>query len=62
MVTDWAGKDCTKAFDDFGHSSDAIRELKTYKIGEVTEEDRVKKAKKPAKIVTEKPSDKPETK
>lgn len=37
LVTDWAGKDCTKAFDDFGHSGDAKRELKTYKIGEVTE-------------------------
>ncbi|XP_060531971.1 cytochrome b5-like [Cylas formicarius] len=40
LVTEWAGKDCTKAFDDFGHSSDAKKQLKPLKIGELAEEDR----------------------
>lgn len=33
LVTDWAGKDCTKAFNDAGHSAEAMRDLKKYKIG-----------------------------
>lgn len=37
MITEWAGKDATKAFDDFGHSGDAKKQLKEYKIGEIVE-------------------------
>lgn len=33
LVTDWAGMDCTKAFNDAGHSAEAMRDLKKYKIG-----------------------------
>ncbi|KAJ8981311.1 hypothetical protein NQ317_015444 [Molorchus minor] len=44
LITEWAGKDCTKAFDDFGHSGDAKKEMKTMKIGEVREEERKKEA------------------
>lgn len=36
LITEWAGKDGTKAFDDFGHSGDAKKDMKRYKIGEVT--------------------------
>ncbi|RZB39478.1 cytochrome b5 [Asbolus verrucosus] len=43
LILEWAGRNATKAFDDAGHSSDAKKELKQYKIGEVTEEDRKKK-------------------
>lgn len=35
LITEWAGKDGTKAFDDFGHSGDAKKDLKKYKIGEL---------------------------
>lgn len=34
---EWAGKDATKEFDNFGHSSDAKKDLKRLKIGEVVE-------------------------
>lgn len=37
MIGDVAGKDCTKEFDDFGHSSDAKQILKKFKIGELVE-------------------------
>lgn len=37
LITEWAGKDATKAFDDFGHSGDAKKQLKEYKIGEIVE-------------------------
>ncbi|GJQ83160.1 hypothetical protein Trydic_g15395 [Trypoxylus dichotomus] len=48
LVTEWGGKDSTKAFDDAGHSSDARNMLKPFKIGELALEDRnVKKAKSP---------------
>ncbi|XP_044255217.1 cytochrome b5-like [Tribolium madens] len=43
LITEWAGKECTKAFDDAGHSGDAKKELKRYKIGELREEDRKQK-------------------
>lgn len=33
LVTDWAGKDCTKAFHDAGHSAEALKDFKKYKIG-----------------------------
>lgn len=37
MISDVAGKDCTKDFDGQGHSSDAKRTLKDLKIGELVE-------------------------
>lgn len=37
LITDHAGKDCTKDFTDFGHSSDALKILKNLKIGELVE-------------------------
>lgn len=37
MITDVAGRDATKEFDDFGHSSDAKQILKKYIIGELVE-------------------------
>ncbi|XP_050308008.1 cytochrome b5-like [Anthonomus grandis grandis] len=53
LITEYAGKDATKAFDDFGHSSDAKKMLKAYKIGEVVEEERkgkIKKKEKPSVV------------
>ncbi|XP_059620021.1 cytochrome b5 [Phlebotomus argentipes] len=38
LILEWAGKDGTKAFNDFGHSTDALRDLKMLKIGEVVDE------------------------
>ena len=49
LVTEWGGKDSTKAFDDAGHSIDAINMLKPYKIGELALEDRQQKKSKSAK-------------
>ncbi|CAH1110993.1 unnamed protein product [Psylliodes chrysocephalus] len=46
LIMEWAGKDATKEFDNFGHSSDAKKDLKRLKIGEVVEEQRKKKTKK----------------
>lgn len=37
LILDVAGKDCTKEFDDFGHSSDARQIMKKFKIGELVE-------------------------
>lgn len=37
LVTEYAGTDCTKFFNDAGHSVDAIKELKNWKIGELVE-------------------------
>lgn len=37
LISEHAGKDCTKDFVDFGHSSDALKILKTLKIGEIVE-------------------------
>lgn len=37
LITEWAGRDATKGFDDFGHSGDAKKLLKDLKIGEVVE-------------------------
>lgn len=34
---EWAGRDATKGFDDFGHSGDAKKLLKQFKIGELVE-------------------------
>lgn len=35
LIEEYAGKDATAEFDDFGHSSDAKRILKGYLIGEL---------------------------
>ncbi|KAL7733558.1 hypothetical protein ACLKA6_005027 [Drosophila palustris] len=35
LILEVAGKDATKAFNGAGHSSDAVNDLKKYKIGEV---------------------------
>lgn len=54
LIDEWAGKDCTKAFDDAGHSSDAMKDMKAMKIGEIRLEDRVQKGTKkstPAPVV-----------
>ncbi|XP_074033294.1 cytochrome b5 [Leptinotarsa decemlineata] len=61
LITEWAGKDGTKEFDNFGHSADAKKELKKYKIGEVVEEQRKKKSKKSEKQkeANQKQSEKP---
>lgn len=37
MITDVAGRDCTKEFDDVGHSSDAKKLMVKFKIGELVE-------------------------
>uniref|UniRef100_A0A182WHP5 Cytochrome b5 heme-binding domain-containing protein n=1 Tax=Anopheles minimus TaxID=112268 RepID=A0A182WHP5_9DIPT len=42
MIAEWAGKDGTKDFDDFGHSSDAMRLLKTLQIGVLVVSDQAK--------------------
>ncbi|XP_065360307.1 cytochrome b5 [Calliphora vicina] len=33
LILEYAGKDATKAFNDAGHSIDAIQDMKLYKIG-----------------------------
>ncbi|XP_034937715.1 cytochrome b5-like [Chelonus insularis] len=40
LLLEYAGKDATAAFYDFGHSSNAKNTLQSYKIGELIEEDR----------------------
>ena len=37
LILEWAGRDGTKEYQDFGHSSDANKELKKLKIGELVE-------------------------
>lgn len=37
LVLEHAGKDCTKEYQDAGHSTDANKELKGLKIGELVE-------------------------
>uniref|UniRef100_A0A6P7FI96 Cytochrome b5 n=1 Tax=Diabrotica virgifera virgifera TaxID=50390 RepID=A0A6P7FI96_DIAVI len=49
LITEWAGKDGTKDFDDFGHSSDAKKELKKLKIDEVVADQRKTKPRKVTK-------------
>uniref|UniRef100_A0A182P0W3 Cytochrome b5 heme-binding domain-containing protein n=1 Tax=Anopheles epiroticus TaxID=199890 RepID=A0A182P0W3_9DIPT len=48
LITEWAGKDGTKDFDDFGHSSDAMRLLKTMQVGVLVASDQAKNRKKHA--------------
>ncbi|KZC10760.1 Cytochrome b5 [Dufourea novaeangliae] len=40
LIDEYAGQDATIPFDDFGHSSEAIRMLKDYLIGELIQEDK----------------------
>ncbi|KAF7282414.1 hypothetical protein GWI33_002727 [Rhynchophorus ferrugineus] len=67
LITEFAGLDATKGFDDFGHSSDAKKQLKSFKIGEVVEEERAGKAKKKTEkksatvTITDSPTKKPQT-
>lgn len=37
LIAEYAGKDATKSFDDFGHSNDAKKLLKPFRIGELIE-------------------------
>lgn len=37
LILDVAGRDCTNAFEEAGHSTDATNMLKKYKIGELVE-------------------------
>ncbi|KAG5315189.1 PREDICTED: cytochrome b5-like isoform X2 [Acromyrmex echinatior] len=49
LIDDYAGKDATSGFDEFGHSSDATKMLKKYLVGELEDEDkRVNRMKKRA--------------
>ncbi|XP_028132796.2 uncharacterized protein LOC114328209 [Diabrotica virgifera virgifera] len=50
LIMEWAGKNATKDFDNFGHSLDAKRDLKKLKIGEVDVEERKKKINKEPKV------------
>ncbi|XP_054720027.1 cytochrome b5-like [Uloborus diversus] len=36
---DWAGKDATDAFEDAGHSADARELMKSYRVGELSEDE-----------------------
>ncbi|GLV37244.1 Cytochrome b5 [Carabus blaptoides fortunei] len=49
LILDEAGKDATKAFNDFGHSTEAKNIMKKYKIGELVEEDKKQNKTKIAK-------------
>ncbi|XP_011686823.1 PREDICTED: cytochrome b5 [Wasmannia auropunctata] len=40
LIQEYAGKNATNGFDDFGHSSDAKKMLKKYLIGELEDEDK----------------------
>ncbi|XP_020290703.1 cytochrome b5-like [Pseudomyrmex gracilis] len=40
LIEEYAGKDATSGFDDFGHSSDAKKMLKDYLIGELKDDDK----------------------
>ncbi|XP_070169240.1 cytochrome b5 [Polyergus mexicanus] len=40
LIEEYAGKDATNGFDDFGHSSDAKKILKEYLVGELEDEDK----------------------
>lgn len=40
LIEEYAGRDATSGFDDFGHSSEAKRMLKDFLVGELVEEDK----------------------
>ncbi|XP_043249430.1 cytochrome b5-like isoform X2 [Colletes gigas] len=46
LIDEYAGRDATIGFDDFGHSSDAKRMLKDFLIGELVDEDKMANKKK----------------
>ncbi|XP_058834962.1 cytochrome b5 [Topomyia yanbarensis] len=46
LITEFAGRDGTKDYDDFGHSGTAMELLKKFKIGELNLCDRAKNQKK----------------
>ncbi|XP_029159773.1 cytochrome b5-like [Nylanderia fulva] len=50
LIEEYAGKDATDGFDEFGHSSDAKKMLKKYLIGEL--EDGDKKANRKKKTIS----------
>ncbi|KAJ8721122.1 hypothetical protein PYW08_006587 [Mythimna loreyi] len=56
-----AGKDCTRNFDDVGHTTDALILLAKYKIGEIVEEEKRydENGKKKKKVLPAKPDGKP---
>lgn len=37
LILEFGGKDCTKEFNDVGHSTEAFKDLKKLKIGELIE-------------------------
>ncbi|KAI8440734.1 hypothetical protein MSG28_009074 [Choristoneura fumiferana] len=57
VISEEAGTDATRAFDDVGHSPDAKTILAKFKIGEIIEEEKVYDAngKKKKKVVQVKP-------
>ena len=56
LVMEFAGKDATKDFDDSGHSSDAYKMLKKFKIGELIEDDRKCNRKNVSQNISPEPS------
>ncbi|XP_003489545.1 cytochrome b5-like [Bombus impatiens] len=52
LLEEYAGQDATRAFDEFGHSLDAKRMLKTLLVGELMEEDKISNRRKENKIST----------
>lgn len=46
LIEEYAGKDATNGFDEFGHSSDAKKMLKVYLIGELEDGDKKANRKK----------------
>ncbi|XP_068968759.1 cytochrome b5-like isoform X1 [Bombus flavifrons] len=42
VLLEQGGQDCTEAFEDIGHSSDARELMEIFKIGELVEEERTK--------------------
>lgn len=49
VLQEVGGKDGTKDFDDVGHSSDAVEQMKTYCIGEIVDDEKKKKTPVPEK-------------
>lgn len=51
-MLEYAGKDATKDYENFGHSGDAKRLLKTFKIGELIESEQKYNKKKITQVKT----------
>lgn len=43
MITEWAGKDASKEYESIGHSGDASRDLKSFRIGVIGSSKKVEK-------------------